>query len=334
VVVLAAASLALSACGTPASTPAIIAVPSLNVSVPLTLGACDGAGTCYSVGTTDYATSPSSVGQVAPRGHPWVNLTVPAALDAVLLTMSCGHGGCLVLGGDESGALAWRVQNSTIATVSAPPAWATPNVIGALDCFGSQTCGAVMSNGTAPAQFSVTHDGGSSWSAPIALTHADVVIDSLSCSGPAVCVATGERTSSGHLTGVTLSSTNGGATWALTSSPTWRNLIDVECQPAACVALAQTASGSTVVSGGATGAGWTPLAHQPSVVVTQLACASATTCVAAGSINFTDPPLDELAGGHWTSLTTTYLPTGIDDLACGPTRCVAVDATAVAEFSP
>jgi hypothetical protein len=266
---------------------------------------------------------------ITPHGG-WVSIPVPVAPNAELTVMGCWHGGCLLFGVDDGGNFAWRVHNSSVVAATAPPA---ADSLIAVTCFASATCGIVTSAPGGFDDFSLTTDGGSQWGHPVSLpVGPGDHVSSVSCSGPKICVVAGDSNGAGSFT---TSSSDGGATWShLTSSPQWRLISDVFCSPAACVALAQSSSSATVVTGSATGRAWTAITRQPGGSTNSLSCGTLTNCLATTESSTANPGIDRGVANRWQPLATHYLPDGVADLNCAELRCVVVDDAAVAVVGP
>lgn len=295
--------------------------------MPLSIGDCDGAGTCYAFGTTDASTTPTDAAQSATRHGAWSAIPVPAAPNAELTTMSCWYGGCIVMGVDNAGTFAWSVHNSTITVAHAPS-----GTVLSLSCFASSTCGLLTVAAGGEDEFWLTSDAGAQWSTPVRISTSPAVhLTSLSCSGPHVCVATGADGSRA----VTVASADGGAHWSTpTLSPAWLTIGDLFCSPASCVALARGSAGDSEVDGDAFGNGWVAATHQPGSATVMLACGSVTECVATSDLHGADPGLDEGSATSWRPLGTRYLPDPITDLACSAVRCVVVDDSSTVTLAP
>lgn len=295
--------------------------------MPLSVGDCDGAGTCYAFGTTDASTTPTDAAQMATLHGSWTAIPVPPAPNAELTTMSCWYGGCIVLGVDSAGTFAWSVHNSTVTVADAP----STSVL-ALSCFASSTCGLITVAAGGEDEFRLTTDAGAQWGSPVRIsTSPGVHLASLSCSGPRVCVATGAD----GARAVTVASADGGTHWSTpTLSPAWLSISGLFCSPASCVALARASGVATEVTGDAFGNGWVAAAHQPGSATVTLACGSVTECVATSDLHGADPGIDEGHATSWRPLGTRFLPDPITDVACSAVRCVVVDASSTVTLAP
>ncbi len=332
-----ASALVLAACGSATSTAVVQrvgGVPSISLSVPLSVVACTTTNTCVAVGTSVTSVGPTSVGEVrAPTGG-WKVIATPSAdPSATLTSSSCWNSGCLFGGLTSTGDLFWHYDESSqsVSAVTTPPH--SLGVKG-VSCYASLSCAAVDTLHNDVARFLTTTDGGVTWTPQSHLVmNAGAQVSAFTCASELSCMVVGSLQ---H--GVVVYVTNdGGTTWVTrTTDPTstWSQLTSLDCQRTDCVALADLRSGWHVVRTHNFGTSW----RRGGAVqaLSYLACSSINTCVAAGQ-------KDQTSGAAWIAtvdssnvapLPLNYVPSRIISVSCGKKICAAIANTTVMALRP
>jgi hypothetical protein len=325
----AVASLTLAACGTSATNERVVGIPSISISVPLETVACTTSNSCIAVGTSSATIGPPSVGQFRLASGRWRPIAVPAVASSFVAAASCWDTKCLLGGSQPSGDLLLRYDSlhQTVTSLRTPPG---AYGINAVNCYAVQSC-AIVDVATDGARFSVTADGGETWTTPlpIAMTAGDTVTG-LACAAEFNCMVATTSTSK-HLLLYTTS--DGGATWVATATPgSWRVMRSLWCDGARCVGLVETADGSRIIKSSTFGSHWSSVALAQSGDA--LACTPSGRCVVAGQKGSEEPWLATLRDTSVTTLALRYVPSPLLDVACGSKECVAIAVTTVLALRP
>ncbi len=338
--VLSVASIALASCGSAATALRADGQPSNSINVPLTSVGCTSSGACIALGTTGSASNPTTTAQVRNRRGVWSTLNVPAAPVALVYDGSCASALCFFVGTRNTGELLWRINAGT-GTVSSLAGPSGGLVIRQVSCVNDDDCVVLDQGANAVARLSSTSNAGATWSPPRTLHWAAGSTTVLSCTSNSHCVIA--TTSPQHR--VTLRQTNNaGLTWILIATPpTWTSVRSLRCTTT-CVALVTSATGSDVAAQSTTttkssasvpatkALTWssTPL----KIDATALACSTATTCYAVGSLADQTAAMVQWRGGAAHDVNLTYVPSTLNDIACSSSVCVAVAASTVVAFAP
>jgi hypothetical protein len=340
-----AAAFALAGCGSSVPTAHPLgARPSLELSVPLTVAACDDTNQCYALGTTGFA---DAAAQVFTPWTRWRALTSPAASDTVLTSAACWSNGCLFGGASPDGDVLWRAEGARPLVPVAGPTGGAGVV--ALSCFGDGTCAVVDTDALGTDRLSFTTDAGSLWGTPSSVG-VDIV-RSLACTSTTDCVVAGvndarPRTAGTDSVAVVSRTVDGGASWQASTTPaSWASLDSLACAGTDCVARATSAVPSSctgpacltptenaavsVVRSSNLGATWTPLAHQPAGRLSALACAGPTQCLGVTTNSHEVTRVTTWRHGRWRSRAVRYLPGLVAGVSCASTRCVVATSSAV-----
>jgi hypothetical protein len=230
-----------------------------------------------------------------------------------------------LVGGSQPGRdLLWQFNTigHTLAVATPPPGGIG---IDALTCDGLN-CALIDTSalGAVP-RFSLSADGGLTWTDPIDMSWAaGEAITSLSCGAVFDCVASALSTQH-H---VSLYATrDGGTTWSPGSaSATWTALTSISCVKLRCVALASTSGASKLVRSKDLGSSWTSLSLKQQS--NALACVTLTSCVVVGQLNGAVLPwLATMHAGTTTTVSLRYVPTPLLGVACGTKKCAAIGVT-------
>lgn len=323
---IAVAAITFAACGSSASPPApLSAEPSVDISVSLTIGACDGAGTCYAFGAGNEGTT----GQVQVKGN-WTTFTTPQ--DAVGVSdIACWHGGCLVTGYGSSGQLTvWTVTGTKVTTGAAPRVGS----IDALDCFASETCAIVgppppssppASVAAGGVQITTTTDGGLQWTPTGVTGKVPGAPTELSCIDTHTCVLAG--------TGYETTTTDGGAHWsAATLEPSWHSVVGLTCVAASCTLLSTNHGTTTVFTSSDDGTAWTAAKTPLPTPAASSSCTANGNCAAVPTGGETSLLIDH--NGSWSIKAVRYAPAPFTAVGCGPTACVAIEPYGTVTLTP
>jgi hypothetical protein len=322
--VLSVAALVLASCATAkVATPRVDGTPARSISVPLTNVGCTLSDWCVAAGTSSASVGPTSAAEfVTPSGH-WFPLALPTTPSPLITSVACTKTQCL-LGGSQPGRdLLWRFSaiGHTLA-VATPPSGGIG--IDALTC-DELNCALVDTSalGATP-RFSLSADGGLTWTHPLDMTWASGDdITSLACGAVFDCVVS--ALSPHHQ--VSLYVTRDGATtWTQLVTPaTWTTLTSISCAKLRCVALVSTAGTSKLVRSKNLGTSWTSVSLKQQS--NALACTTLTSCVVVGQLTNATPWLATLHAGTTTNAVLRYVPTPLLDVACGTKRCAAIGVT-------
>lgn len=318
------AALVLASCGTTTATrERLNGTPARSISVPLTNVGCASNDYCVAVGTSSANVGPTSVGEFAtPIGH-WFPLALPASSSPLITTTACTNTQCL-LGGSQPGRdLLWRFNSvGHVLGVATPP----PGGIGivALSC-DELNCALVDTNALgAASRFSISADGGLTWTDPIDMTWAGGdAVTSLACGAVFDCVVTAltpRHQLSFYVT------RDGGTTWTQrVTPPSWTTLTSLSCAKLHCVALASTTGASKLVRTNNFGKSWTSvsLTGQSNA----LACTTLSSCVIVGQRSNATSWLATVHAGTTRNVTLRYVPTPLEGVACGSKVCAAIGVT-------
>jgi hypothetical protein len=318
------ATLVLASCGT-----AKVAIqrgngtPARSISVPFTNVGCALNDYCVAIGTSSANVGPTSVAEFAtPLGH-WFSLALPAIASPLITSTACTGTQCL-LGGSQPGRdLLWRFNSvGHVLGVATPP----PGGIGidALTC-DELNCALVDTNalGATP-RFSLSADGGLTWTDPLDMTWANGdAITSLACGAVFDCVVS--ALSQSHQVSLYVTR-DGGTTWTQRVTPaTWTTLTSLSCAKLRCVALANTAGASKLARSKNLGKSWTSVSLKQQA--NSLACTTLTSCVVVGQLSNATPWLASLRAGTTINVSLRYVPTPLLDVACGTKTCAAIGVT-------
>jgi hypothetical protein len=321
---IAVGALILASCGTATvKTQAHLSgTPALSISVPLSNVGCTLNDACVAVGTSSENTGPTAVGEFSsPKGN-WFDLALPSTPSPLITSTACSGTQCLLAGSQPGGDLLWRFEATghVLSAIAAPSGGIG---IDALTCNGLNCALIDTSAQGGTTRFSESADGGTSWSAPIAMpwTQGDA-ITTLSCGTITGCLV--GSLSSQHEFSL-YATTDGGVTWAPDETPTsWATLSSLSCQRRNCVALASTAKGSKLVRSKNDGRTWSSLSlgEQASA----LAC-TASNCVVVGQRLSGKAWLASVHDGTTTNVTLRYVPSPLLNVACGTKVCAALGVT-------
>ena len=321
-----AAALVLASCGAAVvTTQRLNGTPARSISVPLTNVGCTLSDFCVAVGTSSASVGPTSVAEfVTPAGN-WFPLSLPATASPLITSTACTKTQCLVGGSQPGRDLLWRFNaiGHTLAVATPPPGGIG---IDALNC-DELNCALVDTNaiGATP-RFSLSADGGLTWTDPIDMAWASGdVITSLACGAVFDCVASALTP---HHQVSLYATRDGGTTWTQRLTPsTWTTLTSLSCAKLHCVALASITGASKLVRSTNLGKSWTStsLKQQSNA----LACTTLTTCVVVGQFADATPWLATLRAGTTINVSLRYVPTPLLDVACGTKKCAAIGVTTV-----
>src|SRR5215472_10686948 len=353
--VLLAAVVLAGAAGIPASASVPVSAsgrgwsvtPSPNPVIPtgqLFWVSCPAANSCMAVGTY---TKASGAGVTlaeqwngskwrilpipSPRGAAWSNLfgvscVSPSACEAVGTTAS--RSGALTALAERWNGSSWQIQHA--------PSLAAGGQLNGVSCTSRSACTAVGGTpfGT-PRRVLVERWNGTSWQIQSAPSPAGAFLSGVACTSSAVCTAVG-----GSNTG-TLAERWDGTTWRTqaTANPPKGGgaLFSVACSsPSACTAVGNSNAGNLAERWN--GANWriqpTPNpAGARFTFLNTVACASASSCIAAGAYQDSSGAFQGLAerwnGTSWAIQPTPRLPGGMISLLIGvactsATGCLAV----------
>ncbi len=247
------------------------------------IGAC--AGGAASTAPTGGSTTREPVSTAAlhwqvsgtlPRGVANVGWAQCISAQKCTVTASAPGGNGAMIFETTDGGAAWKAASAIPGKVS----------FTGLSCGPSAACVAVAFS---PAPFSTTvlrsADSGASWS--VAGVEMGDFLAAVSCASSQACIAVGSVNPAtkppGSSDATAIASGDGGATWGTSPFPgaVVAPLLDVSCPSTRhCVAVGPGRVVLTTDSGGAT---WTyTKAPQGADILTQVACCSPATCVAAG----------------------------------------------------
>ncbi|MHB8379365.1 MAG: beta propeller repeat protein [Acidimicrobiales bacterium] len=326
VATFAAAALVLAGCGAAnVAAQRVDGTPARSISVPLTNVGCTLSDFCVAVGTSSASVGPTSVAEfVTPAGN-WFPLSLPATASPLVTSTACTKTQCLVGGSQPGRDLLWLFSaiGHSLAVATPPPGG---RGVDALTCH-EINCALVDTGavGAVP-RFSLSADGGLTWTEPIAMAWASGdAVTSLACGTAFDCVVSALTP---HHQVSLYATRDGGTTWTQRSTPsTWTALTSISCAKIHCVALASVAGASKVVRSSNLGTSWTSasLKQQSNA----LACVTLTSCVVVGQLADATPWLATLRAGITNNVSLRYVPTPLLDVACGTKRCAAIGVTTV-----
>ncbi len=328
------AALALAGCGSVAKVvgpPHLSGTPSISIEVPLQIVACTASGACIAAGGDDSNAAPSATAEVRDADGSWSAISIPSTLSQSISSSACWSNGCLIGGSVPSGDSLWVYDPNTQSVATSP----TPRAgrgVSALSCFAVASCAAVDATGiTGSSRLSFTGDAGTSWTAPLPLnwTVGDGVT-ALSCTDVMNCLVAATNSHHHVLLEVTH---DAGVTWIIRPVPTtWTTIQSLSCTKLDCIALASTTGGSLIVRTSTFARLWR------SVKLTNhanaLACARLSRCTLVGQTNSQSPWLATLKGRKVTDIALTYVPSALEDVACGLKTCAAIGASTVLSLQP
>jgi hypothetical protein len=277
---------------------------------------CPSASNCVAVGNESAANGPTQALVDTLKGGSWSRATAPAAPTGngdYLFSVSCpSAGNCVAVGYFFTKIADGGTGIMLIDTLSGGK-WTvtkTPSVSGVQDsflygvsCVTATSCVAVGSTDSGDASTNrplilTLTNGAWSLTAGPSVGSQSGVLQAVSCSAPAACIATGYQATPVALKTLVLSRT--GATWSIMPSP---------------------GSGEWNRSSGPWG-------------LTGVSCGSAAACVAVGQIMGTGPIINVMSDRRWTSESTPSVgadnrASGLSAVSCGSSSsCVAVGALA------
>lgn len=324
----AGAALLLSACSSGPSnssgqpTSSVSGTPALSISVALQTVGCTMKNDCAALGASTTGIGAGAVGEyLSPTGH-WTSLPVPVLGTGQFVASSCWSTACLFAGTQVTGDLLWRYSGPRhLVTPVSPPSGGSGAI--AVDCYAPSSCALIDATPQGTSRLSMTTDGGLTWTVPTTLTWLGPdAVTTLACTSDGVC----EVAAASRGTAALQYTTDGGRSWTPRTVPTtWTSMRSLTCQQRTCVAIVNTANGSRLVRSINFGRDWksATLAETPS----SIACTTASNCVAVGR---------DTSGAAWLSTLTKlsiaprplrYVPSPLLDVACGSTRCAAIEAT-------
>ncbi len=325
---LALGALVLASCAQhPSATvrPLVTGTPARSISVPISTVGCTLNDACVAVGTSSVNAVPDAVAEFAtPKGN-WLTLSLPAARSPLIDAVACSGAQCLIGGSQPGSDLLWLFSAAGHSLTSSTP---PPGGIGidALTCDHDDCALVDTGADDGPPRFIESGDGGLTWDTPetIAFARGDAVT-TLACGTVTDC-ALGVLSATHEFT--LYVTTDAGATWSVQATPSsWTTLTSLSCAKRHCVALAQSAQGSTLVRSSTFTRTWTNVAL--SSQASALACTPSATCLVAGENASAAPWLALVRGRVITDLRLRYVPTPLIAAACGSQVCAAVGVTTV-----
>jgi hypothetical protein len=345
VVVLAGAatSLALSACGASSDAATINGQPSLQISVPLSVAACEPNGLCFAVGTTGVDTPPTSAAEVTARGNEWHVASTPNAPSTIIAAASCWDGGCLFGGSNAASDVVWATKTNTKILPAAAPSGGIG--VSGISCFAPRECAALDASSNGAERVSFTSDGGATWGAPIAVPTAPSELGtSISCVDAKHCVVAQSSASGGNSAAAWTATDNGFITsysgHQVPGGHPWTQLSNLLCTSRRCIGRLGDAAGHSMVivvdlARGQwfhTRPAWRSTLKLP-FTVDAVACTPALRCVATGTHGGTGVAWSS-SGSTWSKLNLRYVSDPLTGAACGRNRCVAMNDWTVITFAP
>jgi len=341
---LALGSLALSACGSStAPSTEVVGQPSLQISVPLQVAACEGVGRCFAVGTTGLDTEPTSAAEMTTNSQHWSAIAAPSAPSTILTSAGCWANGCIYAGSNAGGDVIWHNVNANGISVTSAPTGGLG--VTAVSCFATNQCAALDTSANGSMRVSFTTNGAASWSAPkVVSAPAGATGLSISCIDAQHCVIGESGVMSAGAGAAWVATSDGFATTNSGSSfPTgasWTQLTDLSCTTTRCVGRLSDSDGhSKVVVANLTGQWfatnprWGSHLNVP-ITLDALACTPALRCVATGSSGDVGAVWVSDASGTWSALSLKYVGNPLTYAACSKSRCVAVNNWTVTAFAP
>jgi hypothetical protein len=322
---LCVSAVVLASCGTSAvvvKKAHVSGTPAISISVPLSEISCTLNDVCVTVGTATNGDGPTSVAEFSsPKGN-WFDLAIPATFPTLLNSVACSGAECL-LGGSRPGndlLYAFDSHGHTLTSVT-PPAGGIG--ISALTC-NTTACALIDSSTTGEPRFSVSSNGGTTWTAPgpIAWAKGDA-ITAFTCGSDLEC-AIGVLSAS-HVFSLYVT-TDGGTTWSASPTPSaWTTLTSLSCAGERCVGLASTSSSSLLVRSKTFTRTWkSAKLAQPTAA---LACFTFHRCIAVGQGSSAQPWLATIHNDSATNVDLRYVPSPLVSVACGSKVCAAIGVT-------
>lgn len=298
--------------------------------MPLRTVACTSTGVCVAVGTSGADTGTTSAGEVRSAAGPWRSLEVPAAPSSQLTTSSCWSDGCLFGGAQPSGDLVWYYSTLTRTTTAVHPP-ARGSDVSQLSCFAGSACALVDSTGVAAgARLSFTSDAGATWSTSVAVTSTDSRVTGLSCASASDCLAV---LSTANGASSIESTSDAGHTWTTVSTPaSWTLISSLSCHALACWALVGTANGLRFARSRDGGLTWRSFALDAQANAT--ACTTQGHCVLVGQSGPSRAWLATLSGKTLNTRSLRYVPSPLNDVACGAKVCAAIAVSTLVALRP
>ncbi len=314
-------ALLLASCATTAVTARLNGTPAISISVPLSNVGCTLNNVCVAVGTSSESVGPNAVGEFrTPAGH-WLDLALPSTPSPLIVATACSNAQCLLGGSSPGHDLLWVFDDSDHAlSTGTPPVGGIG--VDALTCRGLD-CALVDTGVHGVLRFSVSTDGGMTWTVPTTMAWASRdAVTALSCGTILDCLI-GALTP--HHRFILDDTSDGGVTWSARATPTaWTTLSSLTCQRSRCVALATTDTSSKLVRTKNFATTWSTrtLARGANA----LAC-TATTCVIVGQHTNDVAWLATERDGVTARATLRYVPTPLLGVACGSKVCAAIGVT-------
>ena len=331
VAALLAGALVLAGCGTTARVAAIAGTPSISIAVPLRTVACTGTGTCVAVGASGADTGPATAGEYRAATGPWRALPVPAAPSSQVIASSCWSDGCLFGGARPSGDLVWYYDalTRTMSEVRSP---AGGSDVSQLSCFAASSCALVDTTGIAAgARISFSTDAGATWTHPVDVTMAGGArVTALSCTSASDCLVV---VTSPNSTSSIESTSDAGGTWTSVAIPaTWQLVSSLSCHALDCAALVGAASGPRFARSRDGGLTWrsTALSDQANAA----ACTAQGRCVLVGQSGPHQAWLATVVNKKLKSRALQYVPSPLNDVACGARTCAAIAVSTLVALQP
>lgn len=329
-VVLGVGALALASCATPPSVH-VTGLPSIGISVPLHVSACTHSGSCIALGTTGSDTLPTSVGEYRESDGTWSTLAVPSAPSALISSVSCLATQCLIGGFQASGNLLWN-YNASSQSVVALGSLRSGQGVRSLSCFGVSSCAAIVTNGVnTESKIATSSDDGATWSSqlPLPWSSSDAVTD-LVCADSLTCLVSATSSSNSLVLEVTF---DGGATWRQrTTNSAWTDLTSLQCSKRNCVAVANTATESLIVTSSTFGRHWR--AVKLPATANSLACTMITSCVVVGETAAAGPWFATYVRGQLDVADLKYVPSPLLSVSCATKVCAAIGVSTVVAYRP
>jgi hypothetical protein len=245
-----------------------------KLTVPGTLSAiaCWSPSACDAVGETTIASTTDG-------GSTWTTTHLGSG---ALTAISCPSATDCVVAGSDAPGVSGCDSGTTYASTNGGQTWkSTPTecfVPSGLSCATASVCTVVgtHSKGTAETgEILTTHDAGTTWGSPYALSETNTQFSAVSCPSVLVCVAVGNAPAQSIVR-----SENGGRTWSpqVPSVPaTQRSFLSIGCASTEVCSVGGSAAPVGTVDGGAS---WTPVTA-PSTVgqIAGVSCPSTSACI-------------------------------------------------------
>jgi hypothetical protein len=338
-----AASVSLSACSTSGNVATVDGEQSLQISVPLSVAACEPAGLCFAVGTTGVDATPTSAAQVTARGDEWHVAATPASPSTFISTAACWDGGCLFGGSNAQSDVIWSTKTNTrIARTAAPIGGIGVN---AISCFAVKSCAVLDASATGAERVSFTTDGGASWAAPITIpTVANELGTSIACVDPVHCVIAQSSSTGGNSAAAWTATNDAFATTysghQMPGGHPWTQLNNLLCSRQRCIGRLADAAGQSMVVVVDFARGqwfngsppWRSTLKLP-FTVDVVACTPGLRCIATGTHGATGVAWAS-TGSTWSRINLRYVSDPLTGAACARKRCIAINDSTVLSFTP